>query len=442
VVKVIPPGYAGLPAESIDDPASVRALVGSRIEIRGGGSFSALRTMPDRAEVVRLTEGNETRLLTLEPVADAVPLVRLRLPASDTTYETPRGAITVEAGATDDLGLARLWVELLVTTGGGERFTTTALVMGSVAARGSRSAETRFVMRLDTMKLGPGDVLNLRAIARDRNDVSGPGEGTSDTRTLRIADPEARNEIRIVPAAQATLDTSVISQRMLIIRAETLLVRRARMSADSFSARSLQLAERQRMLYDRVQALILELETATDVGFVGETEESILLRQAGVAMRRAEDELRKVRVQLALPEMYRALDALDKGRTARRIYLRGMLPRIVVDLEQVRLKGREPPPVGARDPRSRRADARLALLRRLERVLAPGGPAGRELADSLTMLRAAALADAPESAPALGRALDLLRIGQDPGSATGAARRVLERETESARALSPWRGGP
>jgi hypothetical protein len=237
----------------------------------------------------------------------------------------------------------------------------------------------------------------------------------------------------------AALDTTVLSQRMLIIRAETLLVRRRRMPADSFRVQSLRLGERQLMLYDRVQALILELETATDVGFVGETEESKLLRVAGIAMRRAEDQLRKIRVAEALPEMYRALDALDKGRTSRRIYLRGMLPRIVVDLEQVRLKGTDSASAGPRPARPPLADPRRALLIRLDRIMSEAGSGA--LADSLTMLRAAALTTAPDAAPSLARALEAIRAGTDPAAALRSARRALDRDTESA-VLSPWRGGP
>jgi hypothetical protein len=463
VVVVIPPAYARLPTETLEEPLSVRALVGSAIRLRGrGASLAAAEsllvetsggtvlpavvadtwtvslTMPEEAQVVRLTDRGRSRLLTLEPVLDAPPVVLLRLPERDTTYGLPRGTIAVDARASDDIGIGRIWIELMLTTGGGERFSTTTRTLAA-ASPGARAGTAAVALRLDTMRLGPGDVLNLRAVARDGNTVTGPGEGSSETRTIRIHDPSLANAIPIVPASVAALDTTVLSQRMLIIRAETLLVRRRRMPADSFRVQSLRLGERQLMLYDRVQALILELETATDVGFVGETEESKLLRVAGVAMRRAEDELRKIRVAEALPEMYRALDALDKGRTSRRIYLRGMLPRIVVDLEQVRLKGTDSASAGPRPARLPLADPRRSLLTRLDRIMSNAGAGA--LGDSLTMLRAAALTGAPDAAPALARALEAIRAGTDPAAPLRAARRALDRDTESA-VLSPWRGGP
>lgn len=463
VVVVIPPAYARLPTETLEEPLSVRALVGSAIQLRGRGAsqapenlgvetpggpvlpaivadtWSVSLRMPGQAQVVRLTDRGRSRLLTLEPVLDAPPVVLLRSPERDTTYSLPRGIIPVDASASDDIGLGRIWIELMLTTGGGERFSTTTRTLAADSPGGARSGAASVTIRLDTMRLGPGDVMNLRAVARDGNTVTGPGEGSSETRTIRIHDPSLANAIPIVPASVAALDTTVLSQRMLIIRAETLLVRRRRMPADSFPVQSLLLGERQLMLYDRVQALILELETATDVGFVGETEESKLLRVAGVAMRRAEDELRKIRVAEALPEMYRALDALDKGRTARRIYLRGMLPRIVVDLDQVRLKGTDSASAGPRPARPPLADPRRTLLVRLDRIMSLAGSAA--LADSLTMLRAAALTAAPDAAPSLARALEAIRAGADPGVALRAARRALDRDTESS-VLSPWRGGP
>lgn len=466
VVVVAPPAYAGLAPETLDDPASVRALEGSAIVVRGrgaaiapaeslgllrkgvvvpvriaGDTWSLSLTMPGRAEVVRLVDRGKNRLLTLEPVLDASPTVMLRSPRTDTTYALPTGSLLLDATASDDIGLGVFWVELLLTTGGGEQFTTTTRRLGLVSPGGAADAGIRLSLRLDTMKLGPGDVLNLRAVARDRNDVTGPGEGSSDTRTIRIADPERKDAIPIVPASAATLDTTVLSQRMLIIRAETLLVRQRRFTPDSFRVQSQRLGERQRMLYDRVQALILELETATDVGFIEETEESKLLRVAGLAMRLAEEHLTRARVSAALPAMYRALDALDKGRTSRRLYLRGMLPKIVVDLDQVRLTGTEKAQVGPRSARPALPDARRRLLERLERLVRQSVRLGPALSDSLTMLRADALTETPEAAPLLASALEALRAGRDPGSWLRQSRRVLERGSESEPSLSAWRGG-
>jgi hypothetical protein len=459
IVVVSPPAYSGLRPETLDDPVSVRALEGSAIQVRGRGAagapaeslgvvegvgitparivadtWSIALTMPRRAEVVRLTDRGHSRLLTLEPVRDALPTVTLRSPVSDTTYNLASGALLLDAAASDDLGLDRVWVELMLTSGGGERFTTTTRSLGVTSTGGAPSATSRLTLRLDTMRLGPGDILNIRAVARDRNDLSGPGEGSSDTRTIRIADPELKDAIPIVPASAAKLDTTVLSQRMLIFRAETLLVRQRRFTPDSFRVQSQRLGERQRMLYDRVQALILELEIATDV-------ESKLLRVAGLAMRRAEGHLTRGRVSSALPEMYRALEALDQGRTSRRVYLRGMLPRLVVDLEQVRLTGTDKVKAGVRAPRPPLSDARRRLLERLDRILPGSGRVPPALGDSLTMLRAEALTDAPDAAPLLARALEAIRAGKDPIPALRQSRRALERETEMAPSLSLWRGG-
>ena len=57
------------------------------------------------------------------------------------------------------------------------------------------------------------------------------------------------------------------------------------------------------------------------------------------------------------------------------------------------------------------------------------------------MLRAVALTVAPDAAPSLARALEAIRARADPAAALRAARRALDRDSESS-VLSPWRGGP
>ena len=45
----------------------------------------------------------------------------------------------------------------------------------------------RATLGLDQLGLKPGDMVHLRAVARDGNDVSGPGLDASETRVLRVA---------------------------------------------------------------------------------------------------------------------------------------------------------------------------------------------------------------------------------------------------------------
>jgi len=98
------------------------------------------------------------------------------------------GRVVLQADVRDDFGLADAAFEYIVSSGAGETFTFKS---GRVAARtfdaGTRSARIEGALTLDTIKLGPGDLIHLRAVARDRNNVTGPGAGASETRTLRIA---------------------------------------------------------------------------------------------------------------------------------------------------------------------------------------------------------------------------------------------------------------
>lgn len=467
VARVIPPAYARQAPENLDDPLSVRALVGSWIEVRGrgasrgaldrlsatigpellqfaavGDTWSVALVMPEKPEVIRLVDRGYNRLLILEPVPDAPPTAMLISPARDTTYSVPRGALALAGQARDDIGLARVEFELMHTTGSGERFEARGFTLGAASPSGARAAEIHSALLLDTMRLGPGDVLHIRIVARDENNLGGPGEGASDTRTIRIADPSARDTIVVVAAAMPALDTTMLSQRTLILRAETLWVRRPRLAPATYESQGRMLGGLQAQLRSRVEQVIDDLETITDVGFMGRTETSNILRQAASAMRQAERRLSFPDVQGALPHMYRALRALEQARNADRLYLRGIFPKIVLDLERVRLKGTDKAAPGERTPRPAIPDPRRTLLVRLDRALALAGNAPGPAGDSLVMIRVAALTDAPDAAATLARAIDALRRGADPAPAGLAARRLLLRETEATPSLSGWRRAP
>ncbi len=462
VARVNPPAYAHQSSFALDDPISVSALPGSRVEILGRGAGDSLPrvsagmggdtlpvtavgdtwrvdvTMPSRPAIVRLADRGFDRLLALEPGADLAPRVTLEVPARDSTYRLPRGQVVFQAKAEDDIGLAAAWFEFRHSSGGGERFTTRRWIVAATSPGNARSAAIRVTVRLDTLRLGPGDVVHVRAMAMDANDVTGPDTGWSDTRTLRIDDPGARDTIRINPSQAAPLDTTALSQRMLIVRAETLLTRKPRLVADSFTRQSVQLGGRQAALRTRVESVISDLENIQTVGFVGRTEISTLLHQASDAMRDAETELRIAHVETALPPMRRALRFLEQARQARRLYLRGVLPPETVDLPAVRLQGTDSATVALRRPRDRLADPRRALLARLDGL---AGLAGQALVDSLTVLRVDALTAAPDVADPLARAIDAARRHADPGAPLGIARRRLERSTVATPALGPWQGG-
>jgi hypothetical protein len=57
------------------------------------------------------------------------------------------------------------------------------------------------VISIDSLGLKPGDIVHLRAVARDANDVSGPGIGVSETRSIRIARSDEYDSVAVDAAA-------------------------------------------------------------------------------------------------------------------------------------------------------------------------------------------------------------------------------------------------
>jgi hypothetical protein len=466
VVRIEPPAYTALPAQALDDPSSVSALAASHVVVLGrgaalpgesspggrlgdralpvsvvGDTWSVALTMPSQPAVLRLTDRGEERLIALDPQADAAPLVTLESPRNDTTYAHPSGRIALAASASDDIGLARAEFELMHTSGSGERFTTRRWTVGGVAPGLARAASIRAELLLDSLHLSPGDVLHVRAVAWDANSVSGPDTGASDTRTIRIADPRERDTLSLDLSGPARLDTTALSERMLILRAETLELRRPRLASDTFAALSLTLAGQQDDVRERIQSVVGELMDVESPGVVSTSEISLLM-QAASAMADAERELRPARVAQALPHMRRALGFLMKARGAvPRYYIRGHLPKLVVDVDRVRMKGTDPVAAAARTKRAVEPDARRALLTRLDNALDLLGRAAPHAADSLTLIRVDALLQARDAAEPLGRAIDAMRAGHDAMPALRQARRRLERATDAEPALPAWQGG-
>jgi hypothetical protein len=476
VARVEPPPYARHPTVSLDDPSTIPALVGSRVTVRGrgaaerdagpltahmgrdslsvlaaGDTWSVALSMPATPSVIRFQDRRYDRLLTLEPQIDKAPDVTLAQPVRDSTFLLPKGTIAFAATATDDIGLGRMEFEFRHSSGGGELFRTRRWTAGGISPRGDTSAAIRISVRLDTMQLGPGDVLHVRAIAVDLNDVTGPDTGVSDTRTLRIDDPRSRDTLRINASRAVPLDTTLLSQRMLIIQAESLLARRARLQVVAFGNEARRLGFRQGLLRARVEELISTPESAdrtTDLeeqkkeGQIAEEDVASLLRQASNAMIDAERLLVATDVPGGLPHMRRALHFLDRARESRRLYLRGVIPAEPIDLNRVRLKGEDKASPAPRQPRQAEGDARRALLARIDRVAPMLSIAAQAAADSLTFIRVDALKQAPEAAQSLGQAIDALRQGQSALPSLLAARRRLQRAVDAAPSLSPWQGMP
>lgn len=501
VVRVIPPAYSERPARTIDDPATVDALEGSRIDVMGRGSPDGLLAtreavslsvhaheagwrvalvMPSRPSALRLTDGSEDRLLVLDAQRDSAPVVSLTAPARDTILREPTGTIQLRGEARDALGLASAWTEFIVSSGQGESFRFRSGVLSRRSLEGARSASLATAISIDSMRLSPGDVVHLRFVARDRNPAADAGTGASETRVVRIARAGEYDSVAVDGAPPPDADTSAISQRMLILLTEALVKREPRLARDTVVRESRSIALEQTRLRRRVGEIIFSrltgeegaehshdeaverrgqmtaeelLEAAEEATSHGagevldfaEGESPVVainrpLLDAYNAMWAAAGELNIGAPGRALPHMYEALAAIERARQAERVYLRGRPAPVVVDVNRARLAGqRDSLPPAVRRPQRDTTSAPTARFARAVRIL----PTDRASAvDSLLLLRVEMLADSPRAAAALGEAIRALREGQRATAPLARAREALAGPVHAERGLSTWGAFP
>lgn len=476
---VTPPAYAPGRAVTFDDPTSIAGLVGSAI--RFSGHWQAAVTMPRRGTVLRLHGDRGTRMVALEPREDSTPRVALEHPARDSVLAFPYTPIRLAARARDDIGLVSVWFEIIVSSGSGESFTFRTAALGRRSARNARALDYSVTLPLDSLGLGPGDIIHLRAVARDANPAPDAEPGSSETRMLRVPRPGEDDSLSIAPAPPPEVGQSDLSQRMLIILTERLVAQARRLSESDVRRESGSIAGEQGRIRRRVGEIIFsrlsggehthdhgedeaemdaaladtispaeallraaseatELEIGHDHGDEGPViAVNRPLLEAFNAMWEAERELGVGAPVQALPHMRAALEAIQRARSAERMYLRGGIPRVVIDEARVRLAGKRdemsPAPRSPRSPRARavaaaqerRARFRIAVLALLDDGAARGQPEARAAAvDSLLVLRMDVLESQPALAAALFAAIGDLRAGRDATAALIRARRAMD----------------
>lgn len=510
VANVMPPAYTGLPASSVDDPAVVRALVGSRVVLRGnGGGVSAVLdagalsaeqpaaesaaseaanrwslpfAMPASAAPVRLSAGTNTRVLLLDPIVDSIPQLRLLEPARDSVMRVATGRTALSATLRDDYGIASAGFELIISSGDGELYEFRTLTIGArtFAAR-TGEAQLEANVSLDSLRLKPGDIIHLRAIATDANNVSGPGRGVSETRTLRLARADEYDSVAVDPAPPSEPEKDALSQRMILQRTRELVARVPRIGRAATTRESRIIAVDQTKLRQRVGRVVFERlgeNEGEHAHFPGDghahgeerplNPDDILaaaeraanadptrsldnhgdetpivalnrpLLEAYNHMWRAASELELGDPVAAIPWMERAIAALQAARAAERIYLRGRPSPVVVDLARVRLAGKDEGAPTSRSSRPVADPTRAARLARFDRVLSLVQANPAAAADSLLLIRVALPEGAQREAMALDAAANALRRGGDVTPALAAARRALVATPPRRSSLSVW----
>ena len=497
VAELRPPVYSGARRQEIDEPRDVRALVGSVLTLRGRGDAGGIIAIAsadttlasadaDRWQItlrvsakplaIRLTDGTHVRIIAVEPIVDAPPQVALTLPVHDSVLRVPSGRLPLAAEATDDYAIASASFEYIVSSGEGETFTFKSGVLGAVHSSG-KQLKLSATLSLDSLHLKPGDIVHLRAVARDANDVTGPGVGASETRAIRIARAGEYDSVAVDAAAPPDAEQNVVSERMLIMLAEALEKQRPRLARDSVRDESHAIGVDQKKLRRAVgdvvftrlggaptgeehtdesperaktmQEMLARADSATNrsidpVDFEGGESPVVAvnkpLLEAYNAMWDASTALELGDPGAALPHMRRALAAIQKARAAERLYLRGAPPPVVIDIDKARLKGKDKGASSTRRPEMPIDSVTSIRANRLDHAIEIARTSSSAAADSLLLLRVDALADAPAFASALGDAAAAVRRG-DGAAATDAlarARRALVGAPIVRDSLSRW----
>lgn len=513
--RVTPPGYSGLPATDGRGEEALAALPGSRIRLRsadfdrwdavratrigGGGALAVdrrggewfvewVQTPGERGVTLEAVADGEVvsrHVLPVTVLPDRAPDVALTAPETDLVLAQAKGRIPLRATAADDYGVVDFKLSWSRTRGSGEQFEYIEgeWQFGRVG-RAGKGVSGELTIDLEALQLQPGDVIHLRAVAKDRNNVTGPGESVSRTRIIRVARPEELDEVNTDIGFPMELpENPLLSQRMIILRTERLQRERGRITADSLRAGSAGLAYEQQRLKERVgeqiftratgamadpdadfgytetgggaghghegeaagehqegqrsfEELIEEASEATGTGTIDEVthkhdEDPIIdvdrtLQRLYNLMYASERQLQQTAPDSALPHQYEALRIIDELRKAERVYPRGEVKVEPVDVAGSRGTGK----IEEAAPAGRTAGAALpspaALLAELDRSAAALArlPA-RQASLQLSALAARALGDPAGDADA---AALISRAASEAGAGrTARARELLGR---------------
>ena len=330
-------------------------------------------------------------------------------------------------------------------------------------------------------------MLHVRITAHDGNAYAGPSLGASETRTIRIPRADERDSVALEQLPPTPVDKSVLSQRQLLMLTERLVARLPRIERATMLAESQRLGVDQARLRKQVADIVFARlgdspsgehahfagdgheHTATDLA-AQTTPESVLqaadratggvsgmldshgdetpvvavnrpLLEAYNAMWDATRALQGGVPRDAIEPMRRAVAAIQRARAAERIYLRGTPPAAVVDIEKIRLTGKD----SARFEARRALDALPAPERRLAervlRTLAMVADGDAAATDSLRLVRLDALGPSPQLAAAVGAAIEALESRRDATAALLRARRLALAPWQRRDASALWTGG-
>ncbi len=192
-------------------------------------------------------KGGGARLVPLRVLLDVPPAVELLEPSRDLVVATGSGELRLRARARDPYGLEAFHLDWVHTRGSGESFDFREGEWAWQTVEGGDGVwEGERVVRLDDLGLGPGDVLHVRAVARDVNRVTGPGTGISSTRVLRVMREGEEMEVDALLGFPVEGEMEpVLTQRMILLMTMELLERAPELEAGAFAAEAGRIAREQ-----------------------------------------------------------------------------------------------------------------------------------------------------------------------------------------------------
>jgi hypothetical protein len=466
-IRITPPAYTHTSATIVTNAPAVKAVAGSTLQLLGNGSpegvsvtlddkpvkvlgdessWSAQITPAKPVALLRIQHLSRQRLTIVETVADSAPKVTLTSPLRDTTLRTPRFRVSLSAETSDDLGLSAGYFEYLIVSGSGEAFNGRT-VTSQVFQFDSRTGGMQAMLDLESHKIGAGDLVSVRAIVRDNNSFSGPSTGVSDTRTFRVARADEYDSVSIEAAAPPPVDSSAMSQRMLIIMTEALVKKQKTLSRQQLVKESDDIGFLEDRIRKRVYDILYQTDSPDGPGDTEEAESELQainnpdLKEAYDALWDAVRSLRIAEPAAALPPMRIALKALDRARLAQRLYLRGGAPRVVVDVARVRLTGKDKGSSSRRTAQFAADSVRHLLAEEFQAAMRKRGTGSRQAIEDLSLLRVRALQNYPEAARALGEVIDLLQTNRPVDAALARVRKALDDPHPGIGSPLEWGGG-
>ena len=450
---VTSPSYTKMPVRQLTDPLSISGVVGTQVVVRGRGSVEGITAqlgrqgltvagedgdwtlrfaLPNVAAALKLVDRQYSRTVVIDPRPDLAPVVILTLPGQDMTLRKPTGSLTLQARITDDIGIARAHFEYIVSSGEGEGNITARMgELGSRIFEGTKSGDFALTVPLSKFELKEGDILSVSAVAFDANNVTGPGIGRSETRSIRIPRQNEHDEVAITPAP-AAFDKTAMSLRMIIIAAEKLHRQRSTLPREKFVEMATTLGRQGEAIRQKLRTIIEEQSGG------GQYPVDPLLSEAMSQMWDGVRALNVAEPGEALPPLRSAFDILRKLSNAQKYYIRGRVAPAVVDIDRVRMRGTEEVRATGRQSRAAADSIREKLEEQFAQAVALLRSDSPRALEIFMSMRVTALRDAAVAAQPLQEVIEAIHSGQDATLPLLKARQAIEGASRRANALPVW----